>query len=643
MCGIAGIFWRSNPEKEVTTVLETWSKILKHRGPDGAGYGLLTPDGWHNCAGIDTPKTISELKNLKPIIDFKGKASGGFLHRRLSIIDLSEGGHQPMCDNSGRYIITYNGEIYNYRALRSELQTLGARFISQSDTEVVLYAYQYWGDKMLEKMDGMWAFVIFDTQTNRFFASRDRFGVKPFYFVHTKELFAFASEQKTFKAADVVKPEIRPEAVFDFFAFRHAETEEEGFLKNIYELKPGHSLTFSLNDWSLQKQYYYHISEGKDNTLSFDENVEMSRKHIVEAISSHTVADVAVGACLSGGLDSSAITGVASKLNSNAPFFTFTAVHPGFDCDEGPYAREVANFTNSKWVPVVPDPQKMADEFSTMCYALDLPLWSASTYAQFVVMRAASEHNIKVLLDGQGADELFAGYQPHLLVHHFQNHHPLNPLSYFNSDIGFKKLVAFEAQSELIHFLPMPLKLKLLNKKLIDFKYLNEDLKQSYKRRINEVMPKRPTTLKNQLANEIETSLKAYLRCEDRCSMWHSVESRTPFSSSKALIEFARTVPSSQLIQGNELKHLYRQSIKPFVPEKIYNRRDKLGFTTPNNVWIAQIYPQLLHLFNDTCSTFIDTKALLKDADSVFKRPNELENGRLFKLLAFAQWVNLQQ
>jgi asparagine synthase (glutamine-hydrolysing) len=156
-------------------------------------------------------------------------------------------------------------------------------------------------------------------------------------------------------------------------------------------------------------------------------------------------------------------------------------------------------------------------------------------------------------------------------------------------------------------------------------------------------MPKRPATLKKQLAHEIETSLKAYLRCEDRCSMWHSVESRTPFSSSKALIEFARTLPSSQLVQGNELKHLYRQSIKPFLPEKIYNRKDKLGFTTPNNVWIAQIYPQLLHLFNDICSSFLDTKALLKDADWVFNRPNEPENGRLFKLLAFAQWVNLQQ
>lgn len=641
MCGIAGIFWHSKPTQDVAITLEKWSKVIRHRGPDGAGYLLVNENETIECAGYDTPEIISNEKALAQLSDYVGNATGGFLHRRLSIIDLSAGGHQPMADRSKRYFITYNGEIYNYKTLRAELQSLGYSFSTKSDTEVVLNAYIEWGSAMLAKLDGMWAFSIFDQVENKLFAARDRLGVKPYYFAFNNHFFAFASEQKVFRSADILKPEIRTEAVFDFFAFRHTETEDEGFLKGIVELKPSHCLTLNLKDWQLKTQAYYEITAESNNGLDFETNVKLIREKIEYAVQSHLIADVPVGACLSGGLDSSAIVGIAAKGFQENLFHAFTAIYPGHRLNEARYAKEVAERNKARWIAIEPNPQNLMSDLSAMVYALDVPLWSTSTYAQFLVMRSVQANHIKVVLDGQGADELFAGYAPHLLYHHFDPSNNQSALSKLMSKpFNNKTLMRFWFEKLVFPQLSTNNQLKLMRSKFIDFNYLNTELAEQHKDRLQKITPQKPASLKEELALEMATSLKAYLRCEDRCAMWHSVESRTPFSSSLGLLEFARTIPTQFLVQQGELKHIYRKAIAPFIPESVLNRKDKLGFTTPNNEWIDQLSDQFEAVFTNQVSSYLDVKRIKKDLSFIFKRPQEAENGRLFKLIAFAKWVD---
>jgi len=577
MCGIAGIFWNIKPEQDVASTLEKWSEVIRHRGPDGAGYLLVNQQEAVECGGYDTPKIISAEKQLAPLHDHSHRATGGFLHRRLSIIDLSSGGHQPMADITKRYFITYNGEIYNFKALKFELEQLGHSFKTQSDTEVLLHAYAEWGTNMLAKLDGMWAFSIYDRLAHKIFASRDRLGVKPYYFAFNNRFFAFASEQKVFRASGILSPEIRSEAVFDLFAFRQTETEAEGFLKNIVELKPSHYIELNLHNWEIETHAYYQIPKGSSNGFDFETNVSMIREKIEYAVQSHLIADVPVGACLSGGLDSSAIVGLATRGLKEHQFHTFTAIYPGNRVDEAKYASEVAQKNHTKWIPIEPNSQHLMGDLNAMVYALDVPLWSTSTYAQFLVMRSVQANQIKVVLDGQGADELFAGYSPHLLYHHFD---PSNTDSFLmkmrNKPFTNKTLLRFWFEKLVFPQLSVSNQVKLMQRKFIDFRYLNADFVHQHQKRLSGIVEKKPDTLKEALALEMGTLLKAYLRCEDRCAMWHSVESRTPFSSSLGLLELARTVPTSYLIKNGELKHIYRKAIAPYIPKSVLNRKDKL-------------------------------------------------------------------
>ncbi|MBL0049329.1 MAG: asparagine synthase (glutamine-hydrolyzing) [Bacteroidetes bacterium] len=427
MCGIAGIVNLTSNSVQLPKLIQTMTGSIRHRGPDGEGFLLVQKNACLTAYGIDTPSSIinsrytySPSQNLASL---EGEYDLALGHRRLSIIDLSDAGHQPMCDAQKKLWITYNGEIYNYIELREELKSKGYNFQTATDTEVILAAYQEWGTACVNKFNGMWAFVIYDEEQKKLFGSRDRFGVKPFYFVHTDMFFAFASEQKALLKAKLIQPKLNSEAVFDYFVFSKIENEEEGMFKGIFELQQACNFEFSLQEKKLTKWKYYTLpliaTFEKFDASKFQQLVNETREAIIQSIRLRLRSDVAVGSCLSGGIDSSSIVSIMnSLLNGEHPKINvFTASFEDAKIDEGKWAAQIVAQTNSKWSRTYPNADELKLDLENLMYSQDVPIWSTSTYAQYRVMQLAKENGVKVILDGQGGDELWAGYPHHQAIY----------------------------------------------------------------------------------------------------------------------------------------------------------------------------------------------------------------------------------
>ncbi|HLG35964.1 MAG TPA: asparagine synthetase B, partial [Bacteroidia bacterium] len=298
MCGIAGVISFNNTN--VVPHVKLMTERLRHRGPDGEGYLFISGADIFSASGNDTSASINNsslpYSPNNHINALSNSCKIGLGHRRLTILDLSETGHQPMCDSEKRFWITYNGEIYNFIELREELKQKGHRFISESDTEVIIYAYKEWGIKCLERFNGMWAFVIYDSQTKTLFGARDRFGVKPFYYFQDKNYFAFASEQKALVELPFIKNEINPEAVFDFFVQGKMEHESEGFFKNIFELFPATYFTLNAVTGEIHFRKYYSLEDTSEFS-DYDENqfqlhCKAVREKLIESVSFRLRSDV---------------------------------------------------------------------------------------------------------------------------------------------------------------------------------------------------------------------------------------------------------------------------------------------------------------------------------------------------------------
>jgi asparagine synthase (glutamine-hydrolysing) len=325
MCGICGILKRSESDIHLPSVIKTMTDSIKHRGPDDEGYVLFNLKNNHLvCAGSndtqltawDTDYKYTPAVNIEEIKESPHLAFG---HRRLSVIDLSAAAHQPMCLNNTDIWITQNGEIYNYIELRNELTIKGYQFTSQSDTEVLLNAYKEWGTDCLKKFNGMWSFVIYDRNKNILFGSRDRFGVKPLYYYTDKKTFAFASEQKALLHIPENNIGINESGIFDYLFLNQIEMREEGFFKNIFELKSAHYFIYNIDNQTFSTTKYYDLSY-HDGLLNFDVSKQLEyqiKTHdlIHNAIDIRLRSDIPVGFCLSGGIDSSSIVCMASEIN----------------------------------------------------------------------------------------------------------------------------------------------------------------------------------------------------------------------------------------------------------------------------------------------------------------------------------------
>ncbi len=645
MCGIAGIALLERKNISVKDAVFSMSRSIKHRGPDDEGFTLFSETSSSVLGSSHTQEEVFHSNILyrpKDKIEAVSESTHhiAFAHRRLSILDLSPSGHQPMCNAQETIWITYNGEIYNYIEIKAELQSAGVVFKTHSDTEVIIAAYEKWGTACVNKFNGMWSFVIYDKTKNCLFASRDRFGVKPFYYYFKNGVFCFASEQKAIKQLPFVETGINQKAVYDFFVYNEEEYEEEGFFKNIIELFPSTNLLLDLKSGQLKKEKYYSLqlnSSFEDfSEIKYKQHIEQTRELFVDSIKLRLRSDVPVGCCLSGGIDSSAIAGAMNKLQTKDPIHLFSAVFPNENIDESHWAEKVVKSTHSKWHKTTPTGTDLFKDLKDLVYCQDIPLWSTSTFAQFKVMELVKQSGVKVVLDGQGGDELFAGYLPHFAS--YWNEMKANRgMSATLTELKKKGKLSGAA----LHWIKENAKqnrtgvlsgLKKLKSNPEAFLNKNFAKENSYNRKKNDT-----NSLNETLLQEFSNSrLKLYLKCEDRCGMWHSVESRTPFADHLPLIENTFAIESAYKLHNGTSKSLLREAVKDLLPKEIYDRKDKMGYVTPNNKWLSENKKQILELLSSDIYEFVDKKKLHNAIEKLGDQKHE--QIIVFKALTFSVW-----
>lgn len=548
MCGITGIISNKNPISE--SELRVMNDLISHRGPDGEGIYI------HHRVGL--------------------------AHRRLAIIDLSEDGHQPM-NFFEKYVITFNGEIYNYIEIREELKLSGYIFKSKSDTEVILAAYDKWGEKCVSHFNGMWAFAIYDIVKGIVFCSRDRFGVKPFYYSNENNFFKFGSEIKQFLNLNGPNKANKDLIAHYLFTGMH-DHDERTFFEGVYKLPPSHNLIFDLKTNKFEIKRIYNIKKIKGN-LNYSD-------FLINAIKLRLRSDVKVGTCLSGGLDSSTIAAIASDLYHKEACEKFNAIHAKSiekATDESAYAMAVANHSNLELHIIEPQPEDFKKYLDEVVYTQEEPFGSPSIYLQYFVMKKAKEINCKVMLDGQGGDETLLGYERYYAPA-FASFLKENGLQTTlreialsrknNSKMGLVNIAKYIAGTFLI-------KIRAI--------YLSHKLDFFKKEAIPEYFPywklirRNAFNIFNLQSTELyTTNLQALLRYEDKNSMRHGVETRLPFLDYTA-VETALSLPVSQKIHNGWTKYILREICANYLPSNIAWRKNKLGFNAPDKSWISGI------------------------------------------------------
>ncbi|MCS7057117.1 MAG: asparagine synthase (glutamine-hydrolyzing), partial [Thermoflexales bacterium] len=420
MCGIAGIYRLDGAPIDLQQ-LRRMADLLRHRGPDDEGYALFdTCSGYAlHLKGPDSPAAL-DLPDVRTAE--APPANLGLAERRLAILDLTPAGHTPMVSRDGLLTIVFNGEIYNYVELRETLRELGHVFHSTGDTEVLLAAYSEWGEACVERFNGMWAFAIWDAKQRQLFCSRDRFGVKPFYYVHMPGRFAFASEPKALWGAGLVEPHLNVPLLEDFLAGYEASRLDETLFAEIRQLPAGHTLIVTGEGVSVRRFWSLPVNPELGPPRPEPTAAERVLELLTDAVRLRLRSDVPIGTCLSGGLDSSAIVALINRLmysehhmsrtQIGAQQKTFTAAYENDASDERHFARLVIEQTGAAWHCTFPTAETLQADLERFIWHHDEPPITTSMYAQWCVMRLARECGITVTLDGQGADELWGGYLP---------------------------------------------------------------------------------------------------------------------------------------------------------------------------------------------------------------------------------------
>lgn len=545
MCGICGVIEFNNKSEDISS-LASMMKIIKHRGPDDEG--------------------VYSEENI----------ALGFV--RLSIIDLTPAGHQPMISEDGDYVIVFNGEIYNYIELREELIKLGYSFRTNTDTEVLLSAYREWGKDCMHRFNGMWAFVIYNRKDKTVFASRDRFGVKPFYYYIDDDRLVFASEIPAILAVMAKKPLPNYQSIFDFLVFNRTDQTEATFFEGIKKLQHGHQLTIIENKVSISKWY-----DLRTNLKEPFSTVEEFKEYFSSSLGLRLRSDVPVGVCLSGGLDSSSIVSILLKDFDKQDLNTFSAVYEkGQYGDESEFIKEYVPLLKNMYY-TTPTAETLKNDLKNFVKAHAEPIPSTSPYAQFKVMELA-KGKVVVTLDGQGADEELAGYH-YFFGFYFKDLLRNGRLLKLFKEIYYYTIThksLFGIKTFLYFLLPKRLRTSVrVNEK----SYINKDFVKRYSQG-NSIAGNLygANTLNEALINHFEFKLEHLLKWEDRNSMWFSLESRVPFLDYR-LVERVLATPGDMVINNGMTKHLLREGMKGILPEKIRLRRDKIGFDTPQDEW----------------------------------------------------------
>ena len=547
MCGICGII-KLDGSPASQPALQSIMQEMKHRGPDDEG-------------------TFTE-KNI----------GLGFV--RLSILDLSLAGHQPMTSKDERYVMVFNGEIFNYVELREELRRKGHHFNTQTDSEVLLAAYQEWGEDCLHKFNGMWAFAIYDRREKSLFASRDRYGIKPFYYYTNEEEFIFASEIPALLKAIPEKTKADQQSIFDFLVFNRTDQTEHTFFSNIKKLQHGQSLMIKNNKWEIKS--WYDLKSVVKQSAPFSSPEEFTEL-FSSSVGLRLRSDVPVGVCLSGGLDSSSIVSTLLKDYNKKDLNTFSAVY-----QKGQYGDET-DFINlykpslENMFYISPTAETLTADLEQFVRAHGEPIPSTSPYAQYKVMELAKDH-VVVTLDGQGADEELGGYH-YFFGFFFKDlllKGRIGKLGYEILQYGLKHKSLFGYKTFAYFLLPKAWRTKL---RVGEKGYLRPEFVERYRHTDNIAGNLYASNSLNEaLLDHFEYKLEHLLKWEDRNSMSFSLEARVPFLDYR-LVEKVLATSGDLIIKNGMTKHLLREGMKDILPEKIRMRRDKMGFGTPQDEW----------------------------------------------------------
>jgi asparagine synthase (glutamine-hydrolysing) len=604
MCGISGIF-NFNGEQVNEQELYKMNEAIRHRGPDGNGQFI---DG-----------------------------NAGIASNRLAIIDLREIANMPIHDVENRYVIVFNGEIFNYIEVREVLLKKGHKFNTASDTEVVLNSYKEWGEDCLHRLNGMWNFAIWDKQEKTMFCSVDRYGIKQLYYYKDKDRLIFGSEIKQLLTCGIDKS-VNDEIIYDYLIFHFIDHTEQTFFKHINKLNAGCKLTIKNGEMKISR--WYDLSP--DNTMTDTKNLYDDFYNLLyDSVRLRLRSDVEVGSCLSGGLDSSAIVCIMHDIlhaEGKAEMQkTFTAAFDIPEIDERPFVEEVVKQTNSTQYYLFPEVETFVKDLDRMTYHQDEPYTGSTVFAQWSVFKKIHETGIKVVLDGQGSDEILLGYFSFFPFHLKRN--LLNPVKfiseYFNgintTNLGMNKFT-----QNLIYFNMGSVRYRHVLRNSRQF--VNESFISSHSRRdvFNEMIA--ATSLKeNRLSNLWNISIPSLLRYEDRNSMAFSVEARIPFLDHR-LVEYIFSIPFDKLIHKGWTKHVLRESLKGKIPEDIRMRKGKLAFSVPQKQWMKEISGYLIETFSND---FRAGKYIDKDKMIALIRSGNYNDKFLYRAFALEKWMKV--
>ena len=600
MCGIVGFIDKSKNKKKI---IKDMADLIKHRGPDSDGY------------------YIDDYIAL------------GF--RRLSIIDLA-GGDQPIYNEDKTKLVFMNGEIYNYKEIKEDLISKGHKFSTNADTEVLLHGYEEYREGLLDKLRGMFAFIIYDIENKELFGARDFYGIKPLYYYVTDDEFMYSSEIKSFLGHPNFKKELNRDMLEDYLTFQYS-VGEESFFKNVYKLRPGHY--FKYKDGKLTINEYYSIKFEQDDSKTEEEWKEDIKNLLADSIEAHKVSDVEVGSFLSSGVDSSFVA-TASKVDK-----TFTVGWDNKKYSEIDYAKELSEMINVKNVSKKISKKEYFDNFNNIQYLMDEPLADPSAIALYFVANIASD-NVKVALSGEGADEIFGGYNIY--------HEPYSVSWYYKIPYCIRRFLGILVYPVRHHrgFNFVYRRSRNLEDRYVGnaFMFEPEETKKilSYKMK--------PTTYKDytrkyyKMAKNYDDVTKMQyidfnfwligdiLLKADKMSMANSLEVRVPFLD-RVLIDRVRKLPTKYKIKDGKTKYLFREVAHDILPEKWSNKK-KLGFPVPIREWLKEedTYNLVKDVFSKSEEFFVPSRIIkLLDDHKNGKRDN---SRKIWTIYSFLIWYD---
>lgn len=556
MCGICGIVGKGISMERKKEML----RHISHRGPDDEG--------------------IFQEGDI-----FLG-------HRRLSILDLSSLGHQPMMYEN--YVIVFNGEIFNYVELRNELKQIGHVFKTGTDTEVILHGYAQWKNGIFEKLRGMWALALYDKNNNKIIFSRDRFGIKPFYYYSNNDSFLFASEIPALLATGV-PAEVNYDVVMRYLAIGCDDNGKDSFFKDIHQLPGGCNIEYNLGTKEFSKVRYYDLLY----QIKSDKNETSFEDVFNETLLIHLRSDVKIGSCLSGGLDSSTLAGaIQHNLGKNdQKLSAVTAKSELKENDESELAHQVAKYSGMDWNVVCPGYDDFLNEHQEMLRCQAEPVGSPSIFMQYCVMKKAKGCGIKVMFDGQGGDETLLGYERYYVTYIFSLLRAgqfSNAIKSYKEICNNSKLGIMDLAKYVLYFGCLPVRKSILRRRL---HFIKKEYMKMFFDNSNKYLRQSKDVFNLQIDEITDRQLPHLLKYEDRNSMRFSIEARCPYVD-HVYVQKAVQLPFGEKVADGWTKKCLRHFAEKFIPKAIAWRKNKLGFEAPEKIWLERYLPDMQEAVN---------------------------------------------